>query len=132
MKIYRMRSGIRIDDNGQHYNLPVSDWDHFINDDKLFQKLTDFLKTGKATKANGFHEEDILAPWPARSYGPAGLLIYEVNRAGRKNQNQQEVLIFMPKCMKQKDRKYFLNQPLIGLLVIWQSEYPERLNLGCT
>jgi 2-dehydro-3-deoxy-D-arabinonate dehydratase len=87
MKIYRMRSGIRIDDNGQHYILPVSDWDHFINDDKLFQKLTDFLQSGKATKANGFYEADILVPMNSQELWACGVT-YLRSKVGRQEESK--------------------------------------------
>jgi 2-dehydro-3-deoxy-D-arabinonate dehydratase len=87
MKIYKMRSGVRIDDNGQHYLLPVADWDHFINDDKIFDKLSDFLRSGKATKANGFNEADILAPVGSQELWACGVT-YLRSKVGRQEESK--------------------------------------------
>ncbi len=46
MKIYKLESGILIDDNGQFYTVNEN-WDTFINDDNLLQKTTALISTLK-------------------------------------------------------------------------------------
>lgn len=62
MKIYRLRSGIAIDNNGQYYAAPVTDWDHFINDDNILSKLNELISAGKFNKVNTIEESAIDAP----------------------------------------------------------------------
>lgn len=63
MKIYKLKSGVLIDDNNQFYSVPVADWESFINDDNIYKTLKNFLLSGKATKATNNNLKDgILAP----------------------------------------------------------------------
>ncbi len=62
MKIYKLNSTVAIDDNGQYYSVPVTDWDSFINDDDLLSKLKGLIRSGKASKATGIEESAIVAP----------------------------------------------------------------------
>jgi 2-dehydro-3-deoxy-D-arabinonate dehydratase len=87
MKIYKLKQDILIDDNGQHYSLPVSEWDQFINDDMLFQKLTEFLQSGKATKTNGINEADILAPVGNQELWACGVT-YLRSKVGRQEESK--------------------------------------------
>lgn len=62
MKIYKLRSGVLIENKAQRYSLPVGDWENFINDDNILSRLTDFLQSGKAITTNGIKETDFLPP----------------------------------------------------------------------
>ncbi len=62
MKIYKLRSGIAIDDNGQYYAAAVNDWDHFINDDHILSKLNELIRSGKVTPITSVEESAIVAP----------------------------------------------------------------------
>lgn len=62
MKIYKLNSTVAIDDNGQYYSVPVTDWDSFINDDDLLSKLKELIRPGKASIATGIEESEIVAP----------------------------------------------------------------------
>jgi 2-dehydro-3-deoxy-D-arabinonate dehydratase len=87
MKIYKLKSGVLVDDNGQHYTLPIAEWDHFINDDNLLQKLTDFLESGRATKTNGINEADILAPVESQELWACGVT-YLRSKVGRQEESK--------------------------------------------
>lgn len=87
MKIYKLSSGLLIDDNGQYYTLPVTEWDDFINDDSLFQKLTSFLQTGRAIKTNGITEAEILAPVCNQELWACGVT-YLRSKVGRQEESQ--------------------------------------------
>jgi 2-dehydro-3-deoxy-D-arabinonate dehydratase len=50
MKIYKLETGILIDDNGQYYTVNEN-WDTFINDDDLLQKATALISTLKPVEA---------------------------------------------------------------------------------
>ncbi|HMU46712.1 MAG TPA: fumarylacetoacetate hydrolase family protein [Chitinophagaceae bacterium] len=62
MKIYKLRSGVLIENKAQRYALPVGDWENFINDDNILSRLTEFLQSGKAITTNGIKETDFLPP----------------------------------------------------------------------
>lgn len=48
MKLYKTRSGIVVESGGRFFQYHEEDWDSFINDDKLFQKVTSWLKHTKS------------------------------------------------------------------------------------
>lgn len=87
MKIYKLKTGVLIDDNGQHYSLPMTEWDHFINDDNLLQKLIDFLKSGNAKETNGIKEADILPPVGNQELWACGVT-YLRSKAGRQEESK--------------------------------------------
>ncbi len=87
MKIYKLKQGVLVDDNGQHYSLPITEWDHFINDDLLFQKLAEFLRSGKATTTNGLNEADILPPVGNQELWACGVT-YLRSKLGRQEESK--------------------------------------------
>lgn len=62
MKIYKLLTGVIIDDNGHYYSAPVADWDRFINDDNILFNLNELIRSGKAVKTNNIEETAIVAP----------------------------------------------------------------------
>lgn len=87
MKIYKLKSGVLIDHNDQHYRVPVADWDHFINDDDLYTKLVDFLQSGRATKGNGLNDSDILPPIGTQELWACGVT-YLRSKVGRQEESK--------------------------------------------
>lgn len=87
MKIYKLRSGIMIDHNEQHYRMPVADWDHFINDDDLYKKVNEFILSGKATKGNGLKDSDILPPIGNQELWACGVT-YLRSKVGRQEESK--------------------------------------------
>ena len=59
MKLYNTRQGIVIEDENKFYLLENEDWDRFINDDTLLQKMKDKIKNLSPSQKN---PNDILAP----------------------------------------------------------------------
>lgn len=88
MKIYKLKSGVLIEHNEQHYTVPVADWDHFINDDDLYKKLNDFLQSGRATKGNGLHDDNILPPVGSQELWACGVT-YLRSKVGRQEESKQ-------------------------------------------
>lgn len=88
MKIYKLQSGVLIDHNGQHYKMPVGEWDSFINDDELFKKLSNFLKTGRAAAVNGIiNETEIQAPVGSQELWACGVT-YLRSKVGRQEESK--------------------------------------------
>lgn len=87
MKIYKLKSGVLIEHNEQHYSVPVADWDHFINDDDLYKKLNDFLQSGRATKGNGLHDDNILPPIGSQELWACGVT-YLRSKVGRQEESK--------------------------------------------
>lgn len=63
MKIYKTIKGIVIEKDEALFLLKDENWDEFINDDRLFEKATELLKSEKTIEINGdiFHDQ-VLAP----------------------------------------------------------------------
>jgi 2-dehydro-3-deoxy-D-arabinonate dehydratase len=87
MKIYKLHSGVMIDHHEQHYRVPVADWDHFINDDNLYEKIVDFLQSGRATKGNGLKDTDILPPIGSQELWACGVT-YLRSKVGRQEESK--------------------------------------------
>lgn len=62
MKIYKTSAGVLIDDNGRLYTMPVENWNSFINDDDILDKINAQIKTAKVTEVNKIDENDLLPP----------------------------------------------------------------------
>src|SRR5215204_2964151 len=60
MKLYRTKTGIVIEKNDQFYLVQNENWDTFINDDKLIEKIEDLILVVK--KRDDSVLEDILPP----------------------------------------------------------------------
>jgi 2-dehydro-3-deoxy-D-arabinonate dehydratase len=50
MKLYKILQGIVIEKNAEFFLLKDEDWDLFINDDNIFDKITEILTSSKAIK----------------------------------------------------------------------------------
>lgn len=87
MKIYKLKSGVLIEHNEQYYSVPVADWDHFINDDDLYKKLNNFLQSGRATKGNGLHDDNILPPIGSQELWACGVT-YLRSKVGRQEESK--------------------------------------------
>lgn len=62
MRIYKLKHGVTIEYNGFYYEWPVADWDHFINDDDIYNSLLEFIQSGRATLLAHLDEKMIVAP----------------------------------------------------------------------
>ena len=48
MKVYRTESGAVIEHEGLFHAAPIDDWDEFINDDKIHEKLTSWIEVSSS------------------------------------------------------------------------------------
>lgn len=87
MKVYKSKNGILIDHKGQYYKVAVAAWDEFINDDHLFQKLSEFLQSGRASKTNEIPASDILAPIGNQELWACGVT-YLRSKVGRQEESK--------------------------------------------
>ncbi|HEY5392524.1 MAG TPA: fumarylacetoacetate hydrolase family protein [Hanamia sp.] len=85
MKIYKTKSGIVIEKNNQFFLLK-DDWDSFINEDNLFQKVEKFMQSSTPIEnGNKIIEEEIVAP-----VGSQELWAYGVTYLRSKEGRQEE------------------------------------------
>jgi 2-dehydro-3-deoxy-D-arabinonate dehydratase len=88
MKLYKIRSGALVEEDGQFHAIPVDDWDHFINDDQLFSTITAFLASGKAVKIDKLPSAGIQAPIGARQELWACGVTYLRSKVGRQEESK--------------------------------------------
>lgn len=63
MKVYNLKNGILIEDEKSAYLVKDRDWDSFINDDNLYDKLTNITRTVEPiTGSADTLKKDLLAP----------------------------------------------------------------------
>ena len=60
MKLYKTADAILVENNNQFYSLAGHDWQNFINDDDLFQKVESMLDGLNAVDT--IDEKIVLAP----------------------------------------------------------------------
>jgi 2-dehydro-3-deoxy-D-arabinonate dehydratase len=88
MKIFKSTSGVYIDYDNHYYSIPSTDWDNLINDDTIFPKLVDFIKSGKATKTDSRSEETIFAPMGSQQELWACGVTYLRSKVGRQEESK--------------------------------------------
>jgi 2-dehydro-3-deoxy-D-arabinonate dehydratase len=86
MKLYKTTSGILIEKEDIQYLLHETDWDGFINDDQLYDKLDRLTKTITATK-KPLVETEILAPIQNQELWACGVT-YLRSKVGRQEESK--------------------------------------------
>lgn len=86
MKLYKTTSGILIEKENIQYLLHETDWDGFINDDQLYEKLDRLTKTITATK-KPLVETEILAPIQNQELWACGVT-YLRSKVGRQEESK--------------------------------------------
>ena len=87
MKVYKTKSGIVIEKEAKFYLLK-DDWDLFINDDNLFQKIEKLTQSTTATEnGNKIIEEEILAPVGSQELWACGVT-YLRSKQGRQEESK--------------------------------------------
>ena len=87
MKVYKTKSGIVIEKEAKFYLLK-DDWDLFINDDDLFQKIEKLTQSTTATEnGNKFIEEQLLAPVGSQELWACGVT-YLRSKQGRQEESK--------------------------------------------
>ena len=87
MKIYKTRQGVIIENTGQYHLYPATNWDEFINDDNLFEKLTGWVKSNKSSHMVLLDEKSILPPVESQELWACGVT-YLRSKVGRQEESQ--------------------------------------------
>jgi 2-dehydro-3-deoxy-D-arabinonate dehydratase len=87
MKIYKTRQGIIIENESRFY-LSKDNWDSFINDDHLFQKIEKLTQQSSANEnENKIIEEEIVAPVGSQELWACGVT-YLRSKEGRQEESK--------------------------------------------
>jgi len=86
MKLYRTKKGIVIEKNDLFYLVQNENWDTFINDDKLIEKIEDLILVVK--KRDNSVLEDILAPIGSQQELWACGVTYLRSKVGRQEESK--------------------------------------------
>ena len=86
MKLYKTKQGIVIENENGSYLLPNEDWDSFVNDDSLFQKMKEKIRSLSPSKGNGI--ENILAPVGSKQELWACGVTYLKSKIGRQEESR--------------------------------------------
>jgi 2-dehydro-3-deoxy-D-arabinonate dehydratase len=86
MKLYKTRQGIFIEKENAFYLLAGEDWDNFINDDALLQKMEEKIKV--VSPVTSLSDGDILAPVASRHELWACGVTYLRSKIGRQEESK--------------------------------------------
>ena len=88
MKLYKTKSGIVIEKENRFY-LSKDNWDLFINDDHLFQKIENIIQRSSAIgNGNKIIEEEIVAPVGSQELWACGVT-YLRSKEGRQEESKE-------------------------------------------
>jgi 2-dehydro-3-deoxy-D-arabinonate dehydratase len=85
MKLYKTKHGIAVENENVFYLLVNEDWDNFINDDALFNKVKERTKTLRPSRSQA---EDQLAPVGSRQELWACGVTYLRSKIGRQEESK--------------------------------------------
>lgn len=88
MKLYKTKKGIIIESNEDLYEMDLLNWDEFINDDNLLEKITVLLSSGNAIKRDTIIESQILAPVGRQELWACGVT-YLRSKVGRQEESKE-------------------------------------------
>ena len=86
MKLYKTKQGIVIENENGSYLLPNEDWDSFVNDDALSQKMKEKIRTLSPSQTNII--ENILPPVGSRQELWACGVTYLKSKIGRQEESK--------------------------------------------
>lgn len=86
MKLYKVKSGLIIESDNQHFLLENEDWDSFFNDDNLYQKMSNIAST-QSPISNGQQliETEVEAPVVSQEIWASGVTYYN-SKLGREEE----------------------------------------------
>lgn len=88
MKIYRTKNGIVVEKNQELYAVNEQDWDAFINDDDLYQKLARLLVDKKPdAQAHDWITTGLLPPIANQEVWASGVTYYR-SKLGRQEESK--------------------------------------------
>lgn len=89
MKIYKISSGILLNENSSYYLLEGENWDDFINDDSLYQKTKNTLSEQTLSKnGNELIEKELEAPIGSQEIWASGVTYYN-SKLGRQEESKE-------------------------------------------
>ena len=87
MKLYKIKTGIIIEQKENLFEADIADWDSFINDDNLYKKMTALLSSGNAIKTDSIIESQIVAPVGQQELWACGVT-YLRSKVGRQEESK--------------------------------------------
>jgi 2-dehydro-3-deoxy-D-arabinonate dehydratase len=88
MKLYKLKQGILVELDGQHYRLDIQNWDDLINDDQIIQTLNERIKNQPPTGDwQKILTAQIDAPMQGQELWASGVT-YERSRQGRQEESK--------------------------------------------
>lgn len=87
MKVYRTNGGVFIETKGKYYSAEVSDWDQFINDDNLLNKLNELVGSDKVEERTALPESGVLPPVGNQEVWACGVT-YLRSKLGRQEESK--------------------------------------------
>ena len=88
MKLYKTKNKIIIESADGFYEMDMTDWDEFINDDNLLEKINTLLASGGAKKREAIIESEILAPVGSQELWACGVT-YLRSKVGRQEESKE-------------------------------------------
>ena len=88
MKLYKTKNGIVIESKEGLYVLDNLNWDDFINDDNLLDKINAVINSGNAAKTDAIIESEILAPVGSQELWACGVT-YLRSKVGRQEESKE-------------------------------------------
>jgi 2-dehydro-3-deoxy-D-arabinonate dehydratase len=87
MKVYKTATGVIAETEGKYYTAEIADWDEFINDDNLLQKLKGWIASGAAKSTKSLPSSGILAPIGNQELWACGVT-YLRSKLGRQEESK--------------------------------------------
>ena len=88
MKLYKTQNGIIIESKDDFYISENVNWDDFINDDNLLEKITTLLISGNAKKTDSISDLKIMAPVGRQELWACGVT-YLRSKIGRQEESKE-------------------------------------------
>lgn len=87
MKVYKTANGAILESEAGIFEVDIQNWDEFINDDNLFEKIKKLISSGSYIKKNFIDENHIQAPVGMQELWACGVT-YLRSKVGRQEESQ--------------------------------------------
>lgn len=87
MKVYKTTNGAILESEAGIFEVDIQNWDEFINDDNLFEKVKKLITSGSVIKKNFIDENHIQAPVGNQELWACGVT-YLRSKVGRQEESQ--------------------------------------------
>jgi|GEM_PF-32908 len=89
MKIYKVKEGIVIENDGKYFFLENEGWDGFINDDQLFSKIRNIVSSyNPSDQAEDIISRELEAPIESQEIWASGVTYYN-SKLGRQEESKE-------------------------------------------